>query len=221
MRQLLLGISLLVSTFYNSASAQKKISDLTLVYEAVVSTGSKTPQLGDAFDGATTTVYIKGNQSRSEMVSALASFTTIHDSRNSTSVILQEVNGQKLLIRMSAENWREKNRRYEGITFSNTGLKKQIAGYNCIQAIAQMKDGATLTVYYTPDLMPENMEFDYQFINLSGVPLEYELSQNNLKIRYTVTKINLNPVPSSKFDIPTSGYRELSYDESKTMGIVK
>lgn len=207
--------------FQVGAFAQKKVSDLTLVYEASVSTGSKTPQLGDAFDGATTTVYIKGNQSRSEMVSALASFTTIHDSRSGASVILQEVNGQKLLIRMSADNWKERNRRYEGITFTNTGQKKQVAGYDCVQAIARMKDGATFTVYYTPDLMPENMEFDYQFINLTGVPLEYELTQNNLTIKYTVSKINLNPVAASRFDIPTSGYRELSYDESRKMGIVK
>lgn len=221
MRKLLACLALSILLFSSAVSAQKRISDLTLVYDAVVTTGSKTPQIGDAFDGATTTLYIKGNQSRSEMVSALASFTTIHDSRNSTSVILQEVNGQKLLIRMSAENWREKNKRYEGITFSNTGLKKQIVGYNCIQAIAKMKDGATFTVYYTPDLMPENMEFDYQFINLSGMPLEYELTQNSLTIRYTVSKINLNPVPIAKFDIPTSGYRELSYDESRKIGIVK
>jgi len=220
MRKLLfsLSIALLIQL---SAVAQKRISDLTLVYEANVTTGSKTPQLGDAFDGATTTVYIKGNQSRSEMVSALASFTTIHDSRTGTSVLLQEVNGQKLLIRMSADNWKEKNKRYEGITFTNTGQKKQLAGYDCLQATAKMKDGATFTVYYTPDLMPENMEFDYQFINLNGVPLEYELTQNNLTIRYTVSKINLNPVAASKFDIPTSGYRELSYDESRKMGIVK
>jgi len=208
---------LLFSSFY--PFAQKKVSELTLVYDAAITTGSKEPKLGDAFDGATTTVYIKGSQSRSEMVSALASFTTIHDARTGSSVILQEVSGQKLLIRMTAENWKDKNRRYEGITFSNTEEKKTIAGYNCIKAIAKMQDGATFTVYYTNEVIPENQEYDYHFKNLNGLPLEYELTQGNLKIKYTVSKISLNPVPASKFDIPKSGYREMTYEESRKLGI--
>ena len=76
-------------------SQQKKVSDLTMTYTTRVTTGTKEPKLGDIFDGATTTVYIKGMMSRSEMASALASFTTIHDAKNSSSVILQEVSGQK------------------------------------------------------------------------------------------------------------------------------
>jgi hypothetical protein len=57
--------------------------------------------------------------------------------------------------------------------------------------------------------------FDYHFKNLNGLPLEYELTQRKLVIRYTVSRINMNPVQASKFDIPTSGYREMTYDESK------
>jgi GLPGLI family protein len=197
---------------------QKKVSELTLVYDASITTGSKEPKLADAFDGATTTVYIKGGLSRSEMVSALASFTTIHDSRNGAAVILQEVSGQKLLIRMNAENWKDKNRRYEGVTFTNTTERKTIAGYDCIKAIAKMKDGSTFVVYYTTELIPENQEYSYQFKSLNGLPLEYELTQGNLKINYTLSKISLNPVPVSKFDIPKSGYREMTYEESKRTG---
>src|SRR4051812_26479095 len=94
-------------------AAQKKVSELTLVYDASITTGTDKPTIAKAFDGATTTVYIKGGLSRSEMVSLLASFTTIHDARTGTAVILQEVSGTKLLIRMNAENWKDKNRRYE------------------------------------------------------------------------------------------------------------
>ena len=197
------------------AFGQKKVSELTLVYDAAISTGSAEPKMADAFDGATTTVYIKGNMSRSEMASALFSSATIHDSRTGAAVVLREVSGQKLLIRMTAENWLEKNRRYDGISFANTEETKTIAGYKCIKAEAKLADGSTFTVYYTPDILPENKEYDYQFKNLNGLPLEYELSQGKLKIRYTVSKINMNPVPASKFDIPKSGYREMTYEESK------
>lgn len=196
-------------------SAQKKVSELTLVYDASITTGNAEPKMADAFDGATTTIYLKGNLSRSEMASALFSSTTIHDTKTGSAVVLREVSGQKLMIRMNPQNWQEKNSRYEGITFTNTGETKVIAGYNCIKAEATMKDGSSFTVYYTPELIPENKEYDYQFRNLNGLPLEYELTQGKLKIKYTVSQINMNPVPASKFDIPKSGYRVLTYDESK------
>ena len=194
---------------------QKKLSDLTLIYEAKVTTGNAEPRMADAFDGATTTIFLKGNMSRSEMSSALFSSTTIHDAQTGIAVVLREVSGQKLLIRMTAANWKDKNARYQGISFTNTSETREIAGYKCTKAVAKMSDGSSFTVFYTPDIIPENKEYDYHFRNLNGLPLEYELTQRNLTIRYTVSKINMNPVPASKFEIPTSGYREMTYDESK------
>jgi GLPGLI family protein len=214
-----IGIILFTVSFAGICFSQKKVSELTLVYDASISTGSNQPKMADAFDGATTTVYIKGNLSRSEMVSALFSSTTIHDSKTGSAVILREVSGQKLLIRMSPENWQEKNRRYGGITFVNTNETKTIAGYKCIKAEAKLNDGSTFSVFYTPEIIPENKEYDYQFKNLNGLPLEYELTQRKLKIKYTVSKIDMNPVPASKFDIPKSGYREMTYDESKKLNV--
>jgi GLPGLI family protein len=202
------------------AEAQRKVSELSLTYDASISSGSKEPKMADALDGHNKSIYIKGNMSRAEMVSALFSSATIHDSKTGSSVVLKEVSGQKLLIRMTAENWAENNKRYEGITFTNTNETKTIAGYNCIKAVAKLPDGTNFTVYYTPDIVPENKEYDYQFKNLNGLPLEYELVQGKLTIKYTVSKINMNPVPASKFDIPKTGYREMTYEESKKMTAV-
>lgn len=212
-----LAITALLCTLAPSVNAQKRISELTLVYDAKVTTGNAEPRMADAFDGASTTIYLKGPMSRSEMTSALFSSSTIHDAKNGTAVVLREVSGQKLLIRMSAEDWKEKNAKYEGITFTNTGETKEIAGYKCQKAEAKMSDGSTFIVYYTPDIIPENKEYDYHFRDLNGLPLEYELTQRNLTIRYTVSRINMNPVPASKFTIPTSGYREMTYEESKNI----
>jgi hypothetical protein len=198
-----------------TAVGQRKISEMTLVYDAVVSTGSADPKLADAFDGATTTVYISGPLSRSEMVSALFTSTTIHDAKTGSAVVLREVSGQKLLIRLTPADWTDKNKRYNGISFTNTDETKVIAGYTTTKAIAKTADGSTFTVYYTKDIIPENKEYDYQFRSLPGLPLEYEMVRGNLRIKYTVSQINLNPVPASKFDVPKTGYREMTYQESK------
>ncbi|HYF29904.1 MAG TPA: hypothetical protein VD993_02185 [Chitinophagaceae bacterium] len=208
---------LLAAGLSSLAVAQRKVSEMTLVYDAVVSTGSADPKLADAFDGAVTTIYISGHQSRSEMVSALFTSTTIHDAKSGSAVVLREVSGQKLLIRLTPEDWADKNKRYQGISFTNTNETKVIAGYTCTKAIATTPDGSTFTVYYTKDIIPENKEYDYQFRSLQGLPLEYEMVRGNLKIKYTVSQINLNPVAASKFDIPKAGYREMTYQESKKM----
>ena len=211
-------LSVFICYSYTIVYAQKKVTDLTLVYDATISTVTG-KQKSESIDKTTETIYIKGSMSRAEMNSGMASFTSIHDSKSGTAVVLQEFGGQKLLIRMTAENWQDKNKRYNDISFINTTETKTIAGYKCTKATASTADGATFTVYYTKDIIPENADYNAEFKNLEGLPLEYELIQGNQKIIYTLSKINLNPVPASKFEIPKSGYRELSYEESRKIGV--
>ena len=116
---------------------------------------------------------------------------------------------------MTADDWKDKNRKYDGIKFTTTDETKQLAGYMCKKAIAKLKDGTSFTVFYTSDIMPENDDYNSQFSGLKGLPLEYELTQGKLNIKYVVAQVSLNPVPVSKFDIPKTGYREMTYEESK------
>ena len=200
----------------NFCFAQKKISELTIVYDYITTSNAgatKSPA------GSTNTIYIKGNMSRSEMASSSYSSVTIFDANSNTGVILKEVSGQKLLIRLSSANWQQINKSYEGLIFTNTSETKTIAGYKCLQATAKTKDGYTFTVYYTNEITPENKNYNAKFKNLDGLPLEYEFSNGSISLKYTVEKINLNPVPASKFDIPKTGYRELTYDESKKLDV--
>ena len=196
-----------------SVAAQRKISEMTLVYD--YSVGSGKPSTGG--DNATHTIYIKGSKSRSEITSTNFSSTVIFDASTGFGVILKEVSGTKLLIRLNPDNWKERSSMYNGVVYKPTGETKEIAGYKCMKAIGQTKSGATITVYYTKDILPENKEYDAVFRSLDGLPLEYELTNGDVKIKYRVSRISLNPVPASKFDIPKSGYREMNYEESKKM----
>jgi len=72
-----------------------------------------------------------------------------------------------------------------------------------------------LKVYFTQELDSENKNFEPMFSKLAGLPLEWELSQGTNTLKYTLINIELNPIPISKFDLPKSGYRELSYEEAK------
>lgn len=198
-----------------TVSAQKVISEGTLVYNISIQTGSNEPKMADMLDGATTTIYIKGTQSRSELVSGLGSEITIYDSKKGSGVILKDYSGQKLMITLTREDWDRKNSKYEGIAFETTSETLNIAGYDCKKAIAKLKDGSSFVVYYTPALEVADKDYDSQFKNLPGLALQYEWQSGKMRFKYTLSKINFDVVPASKFDIPKSGYRIMTYAETK------
>src|SRR5450432_1351452 len=108
--------------------AQKNLSEGSLVYNISVETGSTQPKMADMLDGATTTVYLKGSESRTEMISGLGSEATIYNAATGSGVILKDYSGQKLMITLSPQEWDKNNKKYEGITFENTGETMDIAG---------------------------------------------------------------------------------------------
>lgn len=203
---------LIISSF--TSFGQKTISEGVIIYNISIQTGSKEPKMADMLDGATTTIYIKGNQSRSEMISSLGSETTILDARTGSGVILKAYSGQKLMITMEKPDWEKKNKKYEGIRFEMTEETMEIAGYKCKKAIAHLADGSSFIVYYTPEIDVANKEYEAQFKTLPGLAMQYEWQYGKMQFKYTISKISFESVPVSKFEIPKSGYRELKYEET-------
>ena len=199
-----------------SATAQKRMSEGTISYDIVINTGTDKPQGADFLDGATSAVYIKGPKTRTEMVSPLGTQSTIIDGTKNTIVILKEYGEQKYMINLAPADWKDANKKYEDVSFTyDNSASKTILGYKASKAVGKLKDGTTFTVWYTTDLLPENKDFQYANRDLPGLALEYETNMGNLKVTYTVSKISFSPVPAAKFDIPKSGFRILSYNESK------
>jgi len=196
--------------------SQKIFSEGTLVYDVSIETGS-TSQSGNGLNGATHTVYLKGNNSRTDMASSLGREITIFNSKSDNAIILKEFSGQKLMITLNKENWKAKNKMNSGLKFELTNESKIIAGYNTRKAIANSGDGKSFVVYYTPDLVPANKEYDATFVNLPGLPIEYEIESGKTKFKYSLSKISYEPVLVSQFDFPTTGYRIMTYEENQQL----
>lgn len=201
-----LGISL-------SSIAQRNIAEAAVTYDMEIYTGSKDEPL----KGASTIVYLKGNNSRVDMLSPLGKEITIYNSKTDNAVILKEFSGQRLMITLNKENWKAKNKMYSNINFELTNEYKNIAGYNARKAIATMADGKSFVVYYSPDLVPANKTYDATFANLPGLPVQYEIESGKMKFKYTIAKINYDPVQVSLFDFPASGYRVMTYEENQNL----
>ncbi|MER3470856.1 MAG: hypothetical protein C4330_05855 [Chitinophagaceae bacterium] len=199
----------------NGLMAQKKLTEGTISYDIVINTGSAKPQAADFLDGATSTVFINGNKTRTDMVSSLGTQSTIMDASKNAITILKEYGDKKYMIKLTPSDWKDANKKYENVSFIQTDETKTIAGYTCKKAVGKLADGTTFTVWYTPDLVTENKEFQYATQNLPGLAMEYETNLGNVKVTYTVSKISFAPVAASKFDLPKAGYRVLTYAESK------
>lgn len=201
--------------------AQRRLTEATISYDIVINTSTSKPQAADLLDGATSVIYLKGNSSRSEMISSLGTQATIIDGKTGNVAILKEYGEQRYMISMTPDNWKQSNKKYEGVTFTYSDEFKTIAGYNCQKAIGKLMDGTTFTVFYTKDLTPVNKDFQYLNKNLPGLAMQYEAHVGKMLVTYTVSNINFNLVPQAKLDLPKSGYRVMSYDESKEAGINK
>ena len=197
---------------------QKKISEATITYDIVINTNNKIPQAADLLDGATSVIYLKANSSRSEMTSSLGTQSTIIDGKSGKVTILKDYGEQKYMITMTPENWKASNKKYEGIAFTYENEFKTIAGYNCQKAIGRLADSSTFTVYFTKEIVPVNKDFQYLNKNLPGLAMQYEAIMGKLKVTYTVSGISFKIVPEAKFDLPKSGYRIMTYEESLGAG---
>jgi GLPGLI family protein len=164
--------------------------------------------------GTSYILSLKGSRVRTDFAGVLGSTATIYSSLTHAGALIQEYGQEKILIRMTKDDFEDLGKPYK-MTYTLTGDTATIAGYPCKRAIGRTLAGDTLMVWYSPDLLPQNKEYSYRFNPLPGLPLEYEGRMGPAKVTYLAVKVSLDPVPSAKFDIPKTGYREMTYAESK------
>lgn len=217
MKRMKYKIALIAILFSMELNAQKTYNEGTISYNVIVVTGNQKAQSADLWDGATQKLVLKNQQTRTELKSILGTAITLHDSRTGNAVVMNEYGKNKVLIRMTKANFEDGNKKYAGIKFELTNETKMILGYKCFLAIAALKDGTTFRVYYTTDFNFQNKEYGPQFAGLPGVPLEYESELGRMKVTYIADKVSFDPVGAALFDVPKTGYSEMTYEEVQKM----
>lgn len=162
---------------------------------------------GSKVAGITSTLYIKTNQARLDLNSPAFNQSTIFD-KNGDVVILQDAGKTKFMRKLTKDKWETANKKYEGAKLVDGSGSKTILGYDCQEATLTLTDGTSYKLYYAKTIVPTFKGYEYQFKDVPGFVLEYESTdKSGAKITYTANRINMNPVPATQFDIPTSGYR--------------
>jgi len=190
--------------------AQKRFSEGTIVFK--VSTFVDGIMIADE---ATAVQMTKGGHLRSEMSSSIGKTITIFDTREGKGAVMRELGSQKILIPLNRENWAETNAKFQNLDYVFSKDSMELIGFKCSKANAILKDSTFIGVFFTREISTENPEIDVQFGALPGMALQFSYTKGNTMVVYTATSINFDPVPIQKFDVPSSGYRVLSYEESK------
>jgi hypothetical protein len=158
--------------------------------------------------------YLRGTQTRSELYTSIGNTVTIHDNQTGSAVLLNDYGSQKIMVRMNADQYKQANKIYENPIIETTTDVKIISGYKCVLNIVKFSDGKVFNIYTSSDLRFQNNYYGIP-VKLNGFPLEYESEIGGVRVVYKATSVNTNPLPAGIFDTPTSGYREMKFEEMK------
>ncbi len=200
------------------AIAQRVFSEGLIVYDVKVEEPLNIhARESEQFEGAKMELMVKNKIVRTDLMVAGNDRVTISNTQDSTAVALLNRGLDKYLIRISRKQVQAEFASYRNIDFQDGHSSRQIAGYACRKVVGKTRDDDPITVYYAPDLVPADPAFFPEFTGIRGVPLQFEKKIGGLRIIMTASSVDLSPLPASDFDIPTSGYREITQQEIDQM----
>ena len=194
--------------------AQRVITEGIIQYNVTLVKGGENASVASAFNGATQTLFLKSGKARLDFKSPLRSQSTIYDAQTGNGFILKQSGNEKYLLELVGANWKKYHKKYDGVVFAKEETMKQIAGYNCKKATGKMADGSTVVAYYCPDLTVMATGFDPLFGSLSGIVLEYEISNpNGVTVNYQAQSVQMTMVNAAQFEMPKSGVKVLTFEQ--------
>lgn len=208
--------SIILSALTTGLFAQKIMNEGVITYQIAIESTKGEKQVASALNGATVTLFVTKDRSRTEMVSTPGTETTVFDNKAGTGYILKEYSGQKLMITTTKANWEQKNQSNTTLKFTIDDNTTNILGYNCKKAVATA-DGKQYTVYFDPSIIIANKNYNNAFPQLPGLPVQYELSSGNLNFKYSLLKYSFEGILASKFDAPKVGFRTMTYEENQQL----
>jgi GLPGLI family protein len=161
-------------------------------------------------------------QSKTVLDAGMFSQSTITDANTKTSVTLMDIMGQKMLIKKTKEEIEKEIEKNPSPKIVLSDETKEIAGYTCKKAEITTMDPdqgdkeITFTVYYSEELGNEKLNFEGLFRGLNGLPLEYNIDANSMKMKFTATSVKKQKVTDKDFEIP-EGYKEVTKEELQNM----
>lgn len=187
----------------NLAADATSTEDMVISYDIGIQTGSKRTSIAETYNGGSKTVFISKSKTRIRLVSLMRieSLFFLPGADSTTHIFQAKESGSKTGPRqLSLSNWKELNHKYDSAYYKPVaGESKEILGFNCKKAIIYLKDGRTITVYYTEAIKPLHAICEPAFACLPGLPLEYTYAYKSGSSTYTAVSIKKETIDPQIF----------------------
>jgi len=114
-----------------------------------------------------------------------------------TSTLVMRLMGQKFQVKMTSEEMQQLEK-IQKLKIIEGKLTKIIGGYTCQQAFA-ISGNDSLEIYYLPQLKTRCIL--PQFADLKGLPLEYEIVNDHIRMKYSCNNISQKIIENSVFEV--------------------
>lgn len=158
------------------------------------------------------TTFIKGSKSRVEQKTPIGNNIILSDTIKKESVLLMDLMGKKIaLVTKDDPEALEKNELELNEQVTITNETKMILGHSCKKAVIKLSEQkGSAEIWFSSDF--PNFNNDYP--ELMGMPLEYTVTTEALVMKFLVTEITPSTIDSALFEIP-AGYEIRSQEELK------
>jgi hypothetical protein len=204
-------LSLTMAMLFSITSyAQKIFSEGLIKYDVYVNNETKA-------SGIYLISIKSGNIRRELAMNNGYSNVTIFNFKSGNTYSLNLDKENKYALELKPEELKEKNSQFANAQFKPLNKSKKLSGYNCEANDVTYKDGETVTIYFTKELVPQHESFNSMFPGLNGIPLEYEMKTgNSMNMKFIATMIEVKVIDSQLFTIPTD-YKIVSKAELDKM----
>jgi GLPGLI family protein len=198
-------------------SSGKRLSDhdLTVSYSIGLRSKKNDTGLGETYNGGVKTIFISNGQARLRLVSLMrmqSIFILPGTDPQQNVAILKESGSKKYKTYLTAEEWKQYNKKYEGINCRFSDDTATVLRYVCKKAVLTLKSGDVITAFYTPAIHRQILaQADPAFACIPGLVLKYEYQYRKGTITYTATTVNTGAIDPEVFNVPEKGFQLKKY----------
>lgn len=146
------------------------------------------------------TTYIKGSKSRVEQSGGMTGTNIIlTDSKNSEVTMLLNMMGQKMAIVQTPEEIKQSQEASKKVKVEVLDETKSILGYKCKRAkVFTPESEVPFYMYFTEEIPNASA----QFTEVPGMPMEYSIEEQGMKMKFIASNVVKEKVSSKLFEIP-------------------
>ena len=134
MKKILLLFALTLAMKMDLDAQQRIVAECTITYSISADANITDKDMVESLKESIKTVYIKGNNSRTDLVSPAFTQSTFFDKTEGTATVLREFGNNKFMTKLDKDAWKKQNSKFEELTINSSNETKVILGYECKKA---------------------------------------------------------------------------------------